>query len=108
MRRNLFLAVKEAFNNILRHSQATEMRLSVRQERNGIRIMVSDNGKGFSPSALDGEGNGLENMKQRATEAAGTFEIQCGEGGGCTVSLGAPLQFQGSRKSIKNISRRNP
>lgn len=108
VRRNLFLAVKEAFNNILRHSQATEMRLSVRQERNGIRIVVSDNGKGFNLSALDGEGNGLENMKQRAAEVAGTFEIQCGEGGGCTVSLGAPLQFQGSRKSIKTSSPRNP
>jgi signal transduction histidine kinase len=107
MRRNLFLAVKEALNNILRHSQATEMRLGVRQERNGIRIMVSDNGKGFNPSALDGEGNGLENMKQRATDAAGTFEIRCGKDGGCTVSLWAPLQYKGSRKSLKTSSRRN-
>ncbi|MEO7098637.1 MAG: ATP-binding protein [Luteolibacter sp.] len=108
VRRNIFLAVKEALNNILRHSQATEARLSVRQDRNGIRIVVSDNGKGFNPSLLDGEGNGLENMKHRAKDAAGTFDIHCGKGGGCTVTLVAPLQFQGRRNSIKKSPRRNP
>ncbi|MEO5715461.1 MAG: ATP-binding protein [Luteolibacter sp.] len=104
VRRNLFLVVKEAFNNILRHSGATEVRLSVRQERNGIRIVISDNGRGFDPSALDGEGNGLENMKHRANDAAGTFGIQCGEDGGCVVTLAAPLQFQAGRNSIKKSS----
>lgn len=105
VRRNLFLAFKEALNNILRHSGATGMRLIVRQDRNGIRIVISDNGRGFDPSTLDGEGNGLENMKQRAREAAGTFQIECGEGGGCSVTLVAPLQFQGNMKSIKTPSR---
>lgn len=104
VRRNLFLAVKEALNNILRHSGATELRLSVCQDRNGIRIVVSDNGRGFDPSTLDGEGNGLENMKQRATDAAGTFGIRCDESGGCTVTLAAPLQFQVRRKSIRKLS----
>ena len=105
VRRNLFLAVKEALNNILRHSQATEARLSVRQDRSGIRIVVSDNGKGFNPSVLDGEGNGLENMKHRAKEAAGTFDIHCDEGGGCTVTLVAPLQFQVRRNPVKKFPR---
>ncbi|WP_348215097.1 ATP-binding protein [Luteolibacter sp.] len=108
VRRNLFLAVKEAFTNVLRHSGATEVRLGVRQERNGIRIIISDNGRGFDPSAVDGEGNGLANMKHRAAEVAGTFGIQRGEEGGCTVTLGAPLQFKGSRKSLRKTSRTNP
>ncbi len=102
VRRNLFLAAKEALNNILRHSQATEARLSVRQDRSGIRIIVSDNGKGFQPGSLDGEGNGLENMRQRARDAAGTFEIHCPAAGGCTITFAAPLQSQGRSKSPRN------
>lgn len=94
MRRNLFLVVKEALNNILRHSQASEVILSVRHDWKMILITISDNGIGFLPGTVEGSGNGLENMRQRVAEAAGSFEIRNNPEGGMTVSLSAPMQLR--------------
>lgn len=102
VRRNLFLAFKEALNNILRHSQAGEVRLSVRRDRGGVRIVVADNGVGFDPQRLDGSGNGLENLRRRAEDAGGTCEIHSRPGEGCTVCLSAPRMHKARRR------RRNP
>jgi len=47
VRRNLLLGVKEAFNNALRHSGASEVELVVERRRGLLRIVVRDNGTGF-------------------------------------------------------------
>src|SRR5207302_1273551 len=47
-RHNLFMAIKEALNNVLKHSQATEVRLSLTLNDGKITIVINDNGRGFS------------------------------------------------------------
>jgi signal transduction histidine kinase len=92
MRRNLFLAVKEALNNAARHSQATEV--TVRIELDGLRllVMVADNGRGFDPRSIREERNGLTNMKQRLSEIGGSCQVASRPGEGCQVTFSVPLK----------------
>ena len=91
VRRNLFLAVKEALNNVLRHSQADEVALKIRLRKNEIVVSVTDNGKGFDPATADRERNGLHNMKIRAADAGGQLTIDSQPGAGCKLEFRVPL-----------------
>jgi signal transduction histidine kinase len=92
MRRNLFLAVKEALNNAAKHSQATE--LTVRIELIGfqLKVVVADNGRGFEAAQTHHERNGLANMKQRMVEIGGDCEVVSRSGEGCQVSFQMSLK----------------
>jgi ligand-binding sensor domain-containing protein/signal transduction histidine kinase len=81
VRHDIFLAVKEAFNNVLKHSEATEVWLRLTVEARFVRLAIDDNGRGFRPAAVAGNGSGLNNMQERLTECGGKAEI-----------LSAPLQ----------------
>jgi signal transduction histidine kinase len=91
IRRNLFLAVKEALNNILRHSQATAAELEIHRQRNELVVTIRDNGRGFDPDT-EGEGNGLRNMAMRATDAGGRCKVESRPGEGSTVEFRVPFQ----------------
>ena len=91
IRRNLFLAVKEALNNILRHSQAGSAELGIHRQRNELVVTIRDNGRGFDPGR-ESEGNGLRNMAMRATEAGGCFKVESRPGEGSTVEFRVPFQ----------------
>jgi len=92
MRRNLFLAVKEALNNAARHSQATEVTVRIELEGLRLRVMVADNGRGFDPRSVSEERNGLTNMKQRLLEIGGNCQIASRPGEGCQVTFSVPLK----------------
>lgn len=72
-RRNLFLCLKEALNNIYKHSQASEIKLSFTQKEKKFIMKISDNGIGINHK--NPEGNGLRNMKRRMQEQNGHCEI---------------------------------
>ena len=75
-RHNLFLMVKEALHNALKHSGATEVRVEVTVENGLIQIVVEDNGQGFDMGVNGArKGNGLENMRKRIESLGGQFEI---------------------------------
>ncbi|WP_052731140.1 tetratricopeptide repeat-containing sensor histidine kinase [Spirosoma radiotolerans] len=74
-RRNVFLTVKEALNNVVKHAQATQVALRIRPETDRLLIEVSDNGRGFTPTEQTRLRNGLANMQNRMAEAGGTFTI---------------------------------
>jgi two-component system sensor histidine kinase DesK len=83
MRRNLFLCLKEAVNNVYKHSLANSLTLSFSQEGNNFSMKISDNGKGIPDSQK--EGNGLRNMKRRMNELSGECMITSGNPGTCLV-----------------------
>jgi len=68
VRHDLFLIVKEAFNNILKHSRASEVHVEVSAADSKLQVIIEDNGRGFDPAkpASARKGNGLHNMRQRA------------------------------------------
>jgi hypothetical protein len=91
VRRNLFLAVKEILNNAAKHSGATELFLRIHRRGAEVFVRVEDNGKGFDPTLVDPERNGLSNLKQRMDEIGGTCTVNSQLGAGCLVTLSVSL-----------------
>ncbi len=78
-RRNIFLSVKEAIHNIIKHSGASKVNVEISLERE-LTIKIIDNGKGFHPRESDDTGNGLKNMERRMHRLNGIFFIENHEG----------------------------
>jgi signal transduction histidine kinase len=90
VRHHLFLAVKEALNNAVRHGSATEIGFRVRVQDNCLWILISDNGSGFD-TVDRSNGYGLLNLRSRLEQLRGHCELQSSPGAGTTVSLQMPL-----------------
>jgi len=91
VRRNVFLAVKEALNNVAKHSRATEVRLSMTQTSGGFSLLIQDNGRGFDMSRTPQHSNGLVNMKKRMEEIGGRLEIHAAQQEGTRVEMAVVL-----------------
>jgi signal transduction histidine kinase/ligand-binding sensor domain-containing protein len=89
-RHNLFLAVKEALNNIVRHSSAKEVRLRVLATEDLIHIVLEDDGKGFGKVENNGCADGLQNMRNRMEEIGGQFQFESKIGSGTQISFVCP------------------
>ncbi|HLO82800.1 MAG TPA: two-component regulator propeller domain-containing protein [Chitinophagaceae bacterium] len=88
-RRNIFLLVKESLHNIIKHSRADKVSLSIACS-NELLITIRDNGHGFEyPSKLQ-TGNGLRNMKRRIEAVHGRMQVISDHG--TTIKLGIPLK----------------
>lgn len=74
IRRNIFLVMKEALHNIIKHSDATEISITM-QSTELLTMIITDNGKGFAESEVRPFANGIANMKKRMLEIGGTFSI---------------------------------
>src|ERR1035437_6160792 len=99
IRHNVFLAFKEALHNVVKHAQATEVRLSLELRPEGFMLVIADNGRGFrcppgqAPALepADGQrlvaGNGLANMQKRLREIGGCCEWETAPGEGTRAKL---------------------
>jgi signal transduction histidine kinase/streptogramin lyase len=85
VRHNLFLVVKEALNNIARHSHAEEVRLRVTTTDEEMTICIEDTGRGFQSPPETAAGDGLRNMRQRMEEIDGDFQVDSRPGAGARV-----------------------
>ncbi|SPE55311.1 Histidine kinase [Verrucomicrobia bacterium] len=100
-RHNLFLAVEEGLNNVLKHSRATVLRLDISAVEDELLITIRDNGLGFAVKSEtvaeagakpgSGAGDGLQNMCQRLKDTGGECSIQSAPAQGTCVSLSMPL-----------------
>jgi signal transduction histidine kinase len=100
LRRGMLMVLKEALNNVVKHSGATEVRLQIRCERGWLTLSLQDNGKGFVLKTAEQKRSGLRNMSQRLAELGGTCRVTSQPGSGCQVEFSAPLkqsrwQFRG-------------
>jgi signal transduction histidine kinase len=73
-RKNIYLIFKEAVNNAVKYSEASQLKILLEQTDHHIKMEVSDNGNGFDVSTIR-KGNGLENMIQRAKGINGEVTI---------------------------------
>ena len=89
-RHSLFLAVKEALNNVIRHSSATEVELQISQPGDRLQVIIADNGRGFDWNTTR-RGNGLTNLQERLEALNGQCHIESQAGKGTTVKFIIPL-----------------
>jgi signal transduction histidine kinase len=92
LRRNLFLTVKEAFHNIVKHSGAGYVHMSLYLDKLHLHIKIEDDGNGFDLEKLVTWGNGLANMRKRIEELEGSFDINSQVGKGTVIELAVSLQ----------------
>jgi signal transduction histidine kinase len=90
-RHQLFLVFKEALNNVVRHSGATEVLIKIQIESDKVWLSVNDNGRGIVMQNQTDEMNGLTNMRTRIEKIGGQFEIVSGAGQGTTLRFCASL-----------------
>jgi ligand-binding sensor domain-containing protein/signal transduction histidine kinase len=102
-RHDLFLVVKEAFNNCLKHSEATAVRVRVSTSGDAMQITIDDNGHGFVLNANNGhangsgngngrKGNGMENMRRRIESLGGKFSLTSAPSSGTQIAFDVKLK----------------
>lgn len=89
-RTTLFRIVQEALTNITKHARATEVRITLSATDDGVRLCVTDNGRGMDASAARGHGLGLVGIEERARELHAEFHIDSAPGLGTTVDILIP------------------
>jgi len=89
-RRNMFLSVKEALNNVLKHSQSAVVRINV-TVNDQLVIEIQDDGVGINMEKLRKFGNGLNNMKKRMASIDGNFHIENIDKEGTRTTFGLAL-----------------
>jgi signal transduction histidine kinase len=93
IRHQLFLGFKEVLTNVVKHSGAGEVRLSVRVENQSLRVEVADNGRGLrSPDSSSGTHEGIASMRRRMEKLGGQLEIIGTANQGTRVKFLVPLK----------------
>ncbi len=85
----IFRIFQEGIRNIIRHSQATGIEITIELETNQINLEIKDNGHGFDKEKTH-SGLGIMGMKERSELLGGTFEINSTESG-TIISISIPL-----------------
>ncbi len=98
VKRNLLLIAKEAVNNSVKYSEASQMKIGFESLHDPFIMKLSDDGVGFDDAVLS-EGFGIRSMKARAGRIGATIQISGNPGGGATVEVSINL-----RKGIKEFS----
>jgi signal transduction histidine kinase len=80
VRRSIYLVVKEAINNVVKHADAQNVKLNIQADNEKLSIIIEDDGKGLNEAKKSIFGNGLKNMKQRMEDIGGSFEINHSNG----------------------------
>jgi signal transduction histidine kinase/ligand-binding sensor domain-containing protein len=85
----LYRIVQECLNNIVKHSQADEARISIERQSESAVITIRDNGRGFAPKAGEAKvtGFGLTGMAERVRMLGGDLVIHSAPGQGTTVNV---------------------
>ncbi|MBN2163134.1 MAG: sensor histidine kinase [Pontiellaceae bacterium] len=92
VRHNLYLAVREALNNVAKHSYATEAWLRIHWKAGILCMTVEDNGCGFCAEEEESPGNGLRNMRRRLDKLSGHFECESSPGTGTICRMSVRLE----------------
>jgi signal transduction histidine kinase len=87
--------LQEAFANILKHAQASEIRVTTGAGDGWVSVGIADNGKGFAvEQALQNGGKGLSNQQRRAQAIGGEVRFES-SAAGTRLTLRLPLQQAG-------------
>lgn len=89
----LFRILQESLNNVLRHSQATEVHIKLYRSQDKLVMTIADNGIGIYPDCRRKANSfGLVGIEERINAFGGAFEIDSDEGTGTTLMVCLPIQ----------------
>ncbi len=87
----LFRIAQEAFTNVLKHSAATTVDITLNVDAAGIVMQISDNGKGIPPGRLTATGShGLASMRHRVRALGGRLDVRSPASGGTVLLVQLP------------------
>ncbi len=91
----LYRIAQEAFNNIIKHSKASQIWVELQIDDDGARLTIRDNGQGFDARQVmaqrDRSSLGLTSMQERTELSGGTYTIESQPGEGTRLSVYLPL-----------------
>jgi two-component system NarL family sensor kinase len=88
----LYRIIQECVNNVIKHSGANELDISLIKDTDGIAATIEDNGKGFDVAdKVKAEGIGLKNIRTRIEYLKGTVDFDSAPGNGTLVAIHVPL-----------------
>jgi len=83
----LYRIAQEALNNVAKHSEATEARISLAARDGRVTLVVSDNGQGFDMESAHPDSLGLNIMRERAAGIGARLAVRSSPGCGTEVSV---------------------
>lgn len=87
----LYRIIQECVNNVIKHSGANQLDISLIKDKDGISVSIEDNGKGFdAKDKTKFEGIGLKNIASRIEFLKGTVEFDSSNGRGTMVAINVP------------------
>ncbi|MFA6451414.1 MAG: ATP-binding protein [bacterium] len=86
----IYRIVQEILTNITKHSEATEVSVSLSREPNCFSLKVKDNGKGFDPNDVESNKMGLTGIQERAELFGGLIKIETTPGKGVEIYCRIP------------------
>ncbi|MEO6547103.1 MAG: ATP-binding protein [Ferruginibacter sp.] len=88
----LYRMSQEILNNMVKHSQAKQMNISLTCDKDSLVLLFEDDGIGFQPEGnTNVSGAGLQNLKSRALLINAALDIQSSPGNGTTIRIGLKL-----------------
>jgi signal transduction histidine kinase len=87
----LLRIAQEAIANARKHADATRVSVRAEPTPEGLRLTVTDNGRGFEPGAIGSKGYGLRSMRERAELIGASLEIDSRPQDGTRVMVDVPL-----------------
>ena len=88
---NLYRIIQESINNILKHSNADRISITLKSDPASIYLVIEDNGKGFEHNeGAEGIGYGIEFMKERVRIIGGKLKIDSLKGRGTKIIISIP------------------
>jgi NarL family two-component system sensor histidine kinase LiaS len=86
-----FRVTQEALANVLRHSEATHIDITLKHEQDAMILTIADNGRGFDPNVPQQGGIGLHSMRERLANLGGTLTIESTPGHGTCIEARLPI-----------------
>jgi len=86
----LYRIAQEALHNVVKHAGARQVRVELGRITSGVRLRISDDGKGFDPARVPDGHLGLAGMRARADKIDARFSVKSVPGEGTTIEVVVP------------------
>ncbi len=87
----IYRLVQEALNNVCKHAEATQVRVSVNSEPPLVRVQIEDDGIGFDPSGPRSAAHGIAGMRFRIEQLKGSMSVASRPGAGTFLEAVMPI-----------------